>query len=63
MWSRVPVPIMPVTIRHAEPDDAAAIAGIYNQGIADRGATFETVPRTANDLIPQNLTTRRRRDG
>jgi len=26
--------------------DAAAIAGIYNQGIEDRGATFETEPRT-----------------
>ncbi|TNJ34311.1 arsinothricin resistance N-acetyltransferase ArsN1 family A [Arenimonas terrae] len=38
------------TIRNARPTDAAAIAAIYNQGIADRGATFETVPRTEADL-------------
>jgi phosphinothricin acetyltransferase len=36
-----------VKIRAAEPDDAAAIAEIYNQGIEDRVATFETEPRTA----------------
>jgi L-amino acid N-acyltransferase YncA len=33
--------------RVAIPDDAAAIAVIYNQGIEDRVATFETEPRTA----------------
>lgn len=33
--------------RVATPDDAAAIAAIYNQGIEDRVATFETEPRTA----------------
>jgi len=33
--------------RVAIPDDAAAIAAIYNQGIEDRVATFETEPRTA----------------
>ncbi len=33
--------------RNAGPDDAAAIAAIYNAGIADRVATFETEPRTA----------------
>ncbi len=27
-------------------DDAARIAGIYNQGIEDRSATFETEPRS-----------------
>lgn len=32
--------------RVATPDDAAAIAAIYNQGIEDRVATFETEPRT-----------------
>jgi phosphinothricin acetyltransferase len=32
--------------RPAEPRDAAAIAEIYNQGIEDRIATFETEPRT-----------------
>lgn len=30
--------------------DAAAIAAIYNEGIADRIATFETRPRTADDV-------------
>jgi len=30
--------------------DAAAIAEIYNQGIADRIATFETEPRSAMDI-------------
>ena len=36
--------------RHAIPDDAPAIAAIYNEGIADRIATFETRPRTADDI-------------
>jgi phosphinothricin acetyltransferase len=30
--------------------DAAAIASIYNEGIADRIATFETKPRSAADI-------------
>jgi L-amino acid N-acyltransferase YncA len=33
----------------ASVDDAAAIAEIYNQGIADRVATYETEPRSAGD--------------
>jgi L-amino acid N-acyltransferase YncA len=36
-----------VTVRTAAPADAAAIATIYNEGIEDRVATFETRPRTA----------------
>lgn len=36
--------------RPARPADADAIAGIYNQGIADRIATFETRLRTADDI-------------
>ena len=36
--------------RAATPDDAAAIAAIYTQGIAERIATFETRPRTADDI-------------
>jgi L-amino acid N-acyltransferase YncA len=36
--------------RHARPGDAAEIARIYNQGIVDRTATFETRPRTENDI-------------
>jgi L-amino acid N-acyltransferase YncA len=37
--------------RIASPDDAAAIARIYNQGIADGTATFETRPRTESDIL------------
>jgi phosphinothricin acetyltransferase len=36
--------------RSATHADAAAIARIYNQGIEDRVATFETRPRTAADV-------------
>jgi L-amino acid N-acyltransferase YncA len=36
--------------RPATRADAAAIARIYNEGIADRIATFETRPRTAEDV-------------
>src|SRR5580658_3141109 len=36
--------------RQATPEDAADIARIYNQGIADRTATFETRPRTQSDI-------------
>jgi L-amino acid N-acyltransferase YncA len=36
--------------REARSDDAPAIARIYNQGIEDRGATFETEPRTPADI-------------
>jgi phosphinothricin acetyltransferase len=36
--------------RLATPADAAAIAAIYNEGIADRVATFETEPRTPEQI-------------
>lgn len=36
--------------RLASPSDAAAIAAIYNQGIEDRVATFETALRSAADV-------------
>jgi phosphinothricin acetyltransferase len=36
--------------RPALPADAPAIAAIYNEGIEDRIATFETRPRTAADV-------------
>jgi L-amino acid N-acyltransferase YncA len=39
--------------RLATPADAAAIAAIYNEGIADRIATFETEPRTSEQLATQ----------
>jgi L-amino acid N-acyltransferase YncA len=38
------------SIRPATPADAAAIARIYNEGIAGREATFETRARTADDV-------------
>ena len=36
--------------RVATEEDAEAIARIYNEGIADRVATFETEPRTPGDI-------------
>jgi len=36
--------------RLAEPEDADAIARIYNEGIADRVATFETRLRSVDDV-------------
>lgn len=39
-----------VRARAAHRDDAAAIAGIYNQGIEDRVGTFETEPRTPEQV-------------
>ena len=36
--------------RAATPADAEAIARIYNEGIEDRIATFETRPRSADDV-------------
>src|SRR5262249_39797929 len=36
--------------RRAIPDDSEAIARIYNQGIEDRVATFETRARSAHDI-------------
>ena len=41
---------MSLAIRAAEPADAAAIAEIYNQGIEERQATFDTEPRAAEDF-------------
>ena len=39
-----------VEIRDAIATDAAAIAGLYNQGIAERQATFETRPRDREEI-------------
>ncbi len=39
-----------IRTRPAASADAAAIAGIYNQGIEDRVATFETRPRSPADI-------------
>jgi L-amino acid N-acyltransferase YncA len=43
---------MSLTARRARPEDAPAIAEIYNQGIEDRIATFETEPRSVSDILP-----------
>lgn len=37
--------------RRAEPRDVPAITAIYNQGIAERIATFETQPRADSDVM------------
>ena len=42
-----------LSTRLATPGDAAAIAAIYNEGIAERIATFETEPRTAEQIATQ----------
>jgi phosphinothricin acetyltransferase len=42
-----------VTTRLATTADAGAIAVIYNDGIADRIATFETEPRTTEQVAKQ----------
>jgi L-amino acid N-acyltransferase YncA len=43
-------PMRRVDVRAAGPADAPAIAAIYNEGIADRVATFETRERTADEV-------------
>ena len=40
-----------MTTRPARTTDADAVARIYNEGIEDRIATFETEPRTAQDIV------------
>jgi L-amino acid N-acyltransferase YncA len=39
-----------VTLRAARPEDLPAVTAIYNAGIAERVATFETRDRTADEL-------------
>ncbi len=41
---------MTLAARPASPDDAAILAQIYNEGIEDRVGTFETRPRTVQDV-------------
>jgi L-amino acid N-acyltransferase YncA len=41
---------MNFTARPAHPGDTKAIAAIYNEGIEDRVATFETEPRTPEQI-------------
>ena len=42
---------MAAIVRDARAADATAIARIYNQGIEERGATFETTLRTRDDIL------------
>lgn len=42
-----------LSVRRAVAADAPAIAAIYNEGIADRLATFETEPRTPERIAAQ----------
>jgi L-amino acid N-acyltransferase YncA len=44
---------MRLAVRLATPRDAAAIAAIYNQGIEERIATFETEPRSTAHIEAQ----------
>jgi L-amino acid N-acyltransferase YncA len=41
---------MTLAARPASPDDAPILAQIYNEGIEDRLGTFETRPRTVQDV-------------
>lgn len=41
---------MPLRVRTAQLEDSATIALIYNQGIEDRIATFETHPRSPQEV-------------
>lgn len=41
---------MPLVARPASTSDAERLAQIYNEGIEDRVGTFETRPRTADDV-------------
>jgi phosphinothricin acetyltransferase len=41
-----------LSVRPARREDAPAIVEIYNQGIEDRVATFETEPRAVADIDP-----------
>ncbi|MEO9876839.1 MAG: arsinothricin resistance N-acetyltransferase ArsN1 family A [Anderseniella sp.] len=41
---------MGITVRAAFPDDAPGICIVYNQGIEDRAATFETNARSPEDI-------------
>ena len=42
--------MVPIDVRPATAEDAPAITRIYNQGIAERAATFETELRSASDI-------------
>jgi L-amino acid N-acyltransferase YncA len=41
-----------ISIRVGRPDDAPAVAAIYNEGIRERNATFETRERSPAEVLP-----------
>jgi L-amino acid N-acyltransferase YncA len=43
-------PTLPILIRPAESRDVPAVTAIYNRGIAERQATFETRPRRHDEI-------------
>ncbi|WP_313913093.1 arsinothricin resistance N-acetyltransferase ArsN1 family A [Tahibacter sp.] len=49
----IPVSTLHISTRSAFATDAPAITAIYNEGIAARSATFETQPRSVDDLLPR----------
>jgi phosphinothricin acetyltransferase len=42
--------MVPVRVRPAEARDLDAVASVYNEGIRERSATFETQERTSDDI-------------
>jgi L-amino acid N-acyltransferase YncA len=44
--------VVRLSARPAQREDAPAITEIYNEGIEDRIATFETRPRQVADILP-----------
>ncbi len=47
------MPRLKLPTRLATPEDAGVVAAIYNEGIAERNATFENEPRTAEQIVSQ----------
>ena len=50
--------MLTINTRAAYARDVDSITRIYNQGIADRTATFETQPRKNTDMLPSTMSTR-----
>src|SRR5215216_5171388 len=46
----MPIASSTLRLRAAAPEDVPAITAIYNEGIAERDATFETEPRQPADV-------------
>ena len=50
-WIEPILGVQPLQARLATPQDAAAITTIYNEGIAERIATFETRARSTEEIV------------